>query len=77
MNGDPILAYHSAFDQKFLEKTLKAQLGYTVPHIWMDVAELLPAIFPKAETRGAASTTGPTSSNSKSVNGITPLPMPW
>ena len=26
MNGDPILAYHSAFDQKFLEKTLKAQL---------------------------------------------------
>ncbi|WBU39845.1 MULTISPECIES: 3'-5' exonuclease [Marinobacter] len=52
MNGDPILAYHSAFDQKFLEKTLKAQLGYTIPHVWMDVAELLPAIFPKAETKG-------------------------
>ncbi|WP_372964109.1 PolC-type DNA polymerase III [Marinobacter sp.] len=52
MNGDPILAYHSAFDQKFLEKTLKAQLGYTLPHVWMDVAELLPAFFPKAETNG-------------------------
>jgi len=52
MNGDPVLAYHSAFDQKFLEKTLKAQLGYTTPHIWMDVAELLPAFFPHAETRG-------------------------
>jgi len=52
MNGDPILAYHSSFDQKFLEKTLKAQLGYTVPHVWMDVAELLPAIFPKTETKG-------------------------
>ncbi len=52
MNGDPILAYHSAFDQKFLEKTLKAQLGYTLPHVWMDVAELLPAFFPKADTKG-------------------------
>src|SRR5690554_769137 len=52
MNGDPILAYHSAFDQKFLEKTLKAQLGYTSQHLWMDVAELLPAFFPHAETKG-------------------------
>jgi len=52
MNGDPILAYHSTFDQKFLEKTLKAQLGYTSQHLWMDVAELLPAFFPHAETKG-------------------------
>lgn len=52
MNGDPILAYHSAFDQKFLEKTLKAQLGYTASHLWMDVAEVLPAFFPHAETKG-------------------------
>lgn len=52
MNGDPILAYHSAFDQRFLEKTLKAQLGYTASHLWMDVAELLPAFFPKAEIKG-------------------------
>ncbi|MGO1461695.1 MAG: 3'-5' exonuclease [Marinobacter sp.] len=52
MNGDPVLAYHSAFDQKFLEKTLKAQLGYTRSHTWMDVAELLPALFPNAQTGG-------------------------
>ncbi|TNE75495.1 MAG: 3'-5' exonuclease [Gammaproteobacteria bacterium] len=52
MNGDPILAYHSAFDQKFLEKTLKAQLGYTQPHTWMDVADILPAFFPDAKTGG-------------------------
>lgn len=52
MNGDPILAYHSAFDQRFLEKTLKAELGYTASHLWMDVAELLPAFFPKAEPKG-------------------------
>ncbi|WP_273208608.1 PolC-type DNA polymerase III [Marinobacter subterrani] len=52
MNGDPILAYHSAFDQKFLEKTLRAQLGYTSNHTWMDVADLMPAFFPEANTGG-------------------------
>ncbi|WP_375193848.1 PolC-type DNA polymerase III [Marinobacter sp.] len=52
MNGDPILAYHSAFDQKFLEKTLRSQLGYNVPHTWMDVADLMPAFFPDARTGG-------------------------
>ncbi|MGO1502190.1 MAG: 3'-5' exonuclease [Marinobacter sp.] len=52
MNGDPVLAYHSAFDQKFLEKTLKAELGYTENHTWMDAADLLPAFFPNAHTGG-------------------------
>ncbi|GGY64777.1 3'-5' exonuclease [Marinobacter zhanjiangensis] len=48
MNGDPILAFHSAFDRKFLEKALRQQLGYTQTHQWLDVAELMPAFFPKA-----------------------------
>ncbi|WP_100640466.1 PolC-type DNA polymerase III [Marinobacter salexigens] len=52
MNGDPVLAYHSAFDQAFLEKTLKAQLGYTRNHTWMDVADMLPAFFPNTPTGG-------------------------
>ena len=52
MNGDPILAYNTAFDQKFLEKTLRAQLGYTLSHAWMDVADLMPAFFPNARTGG-------------------------
>lgn len=48
MNGDPILAFHSAFDRKFLEKALKEQLNYTRTHAWLDVAELMPAFFPHA-----------------------------
>lgn len=52
MNGDPVLAYHSAFDQKFLEKTLRSQLGYTQSHTWLDVADILPAFFPDAKTGG-------------------------
>jgi DNA polymerase-3 subunit epsilon len=51
MNGDPILAYHSAFDRKFLEKTLRNELGYKANHIWMDVAELLPALFSDIKRR--------------------------
>lgn len=52
MNGDPVLAYHSAFDQKFLEKTFKTELGYTRNHTWMDAADLLPALFPNSATGG-------------------------
>lgn len=52
MNGDPVLAYHSAFDQKFLEKTLKQVLGYHQGHTWIDVADMLPAFFPEAKTGG-------------------------
>ncbi|WP_242674468.1 3'-5' exonuclease [Marinobacter halodurans] len=48
MNGDPILAFHAAFDRRFLEKALKKQLGYTASHAWLDVAEILPALFPDA-----------------------------
>lgn len=48
MNGDPILAFHSAFDRKFLQKALRQQLGYTQNHEWLDVAELMPAFFTDA-----------------------------
>lgn len=52
MDGDPVLAYHSAFDQGFLERALRKTLGYTARHTWFDVAELMPAIFPDAKPRG-------------------------
>lgn len=52
MNGDPILAFHSDFDQKFLEKTLKQTLGYKEPHIWLDVADLMPAMLNEAPKGG-------------------------
>lgn len=52
MNGDPILAFHSAFDQTFLTKTLKHSLNYKQSHLWLDVAEIMPALFPDTETGG-------------------------
>ena len=48
INGDPILAFHANFDQRFLEKALKQRLGYNAPYAWLDVAEMLPALFPQA-----------------------------
>ncbi|MDX1757645.1 MAG: 3'-5' exonuclease [Marinobacter sp.] len=52
MNGDPILAYHAAFDKKFLEKALRQHLGYGQSHTWLDVAELMPALYPDAKPGG-------------------------
>ncbi|WP_165854818.1 PolC-type DNA polymerase III [Marinobacter sp. JSM 1782161] len=48
MDGDPVLAFHADFDRRFLERTLKTQLGYGASHTWLDVAEILPALFPGA-----------------------------
>lgn len=52
MDGDPVLAYHSAFDQGFLEKALRKTLGYTKSHTWFDVADLMPLFFPDAKPAG-------------------------
>lgn len=52
MDGDPVLAYHSAFDQGFLEKALRKTLGYNKSHTWFDVADLMPALFPEANPNG-------------------------
>lgn len=52
MDGDPVLAYHSAFDQGFLEKALRKNLGYSKSHTWFDVADLMPAFFPDAGLKG-------------------------
>jgi DNA polymerase III subunit epsilon len=54
MDGDPVIAYHSAFDQGFLEKALRKTLSYTRNHTWMDAAEILPAFFPKSRNCGAS-----------------------
>lgn len=46
MNGAPILAFRSDFDQRFLERALRQTLGYSRSHCWLDAAALMPALFP-------------------------------
>lgn len=45
--GDsPLLAFHAWFDQHMLCKALKEHLGYKSEHLWLDVADLAPMLFP-------------------------------
>ena len=47
--GDSIvLAFHAPFDQRMLSRALKQELGYSLKHIFLDVADLAPMLFPEA-----------------------------
>ncbi|WDY57679.1 3'-5' exonuclease [Pseudomonas sp. PSKL.D1] len=52
--GDsPLLAFHAAFDQRMLGRTLKESLGYRLLHPFLDVAELAPMLNPDTVLREA------------------------
>lgn len=43
-----ILAFHAPFDQRMLSRALKRELGYTLKHTFLDVADLAPMLMPEA-----------------------------
>ncbi|MHB0765552.1 3'-5' exonuclease [Stutzerimonas sp. NM35] len=50
--GDSIiLAFHAPFDQRMLARALKQELGYSLKHSFLDVADLAPMLFPEAPVR--------------------------
>lgn len=50
--GDSVvLAYHAPFDQRMLARALKHELGYSLKHRFLDVADLAPMLFPEAAIR--------------------------
>ncbi|MEN0106444.1 MAG: 3'-5' exonuclease [Pseudomonas sp.] len=52
--GDsPLLAFHAPFDQHMLSKALKADLGYSLQHRFLDVADLAPLLCPDVTLRQA------------------------
>lgn len=47
--GDsPCMAFHARFDRRVLERAIGMTLGRSLPRQWLDLAELGPAIDPKA-----------------------------
>lgn len=46
----PFIAFHAPFDKRMLERSLKTHLGLTHKYVWLDLADILPALFPAAET---------------------------
>lgn len=43
------IAFHAPFDQRMLERALKAHLGIRPTYTWLDMADILPALFPDAK----------------------------
>ena len=46
---DPLVAFRAEFDQTMLERALRSILGVPIRRRWIDLAFLLPALFPKNE----------------------------
>lgn len=51
LGKSPILAFKAGFDREFLMRAVKSSLGKRFDHAWLDLAELAPAVFPKATAR--------------------------
>ena len=47
----PLVAFRAEFDATMLERTLKSIVGFPLRRTWIDLAFLLPALFPGTECR--------------------------
>lgn len=47
LDGAPLFAFHVAFDETMLRKSCRKFLGFDFRHSWVDLAYLLPEIFPQ------------------------------
>ena len=43
----PLVAFHADFDRVFVTRAMRAALRATPDNVWLDLAELAPAIFPE------------------------------
>ncbi len=46
LDGAPLLAFHVTFDETMLRKACRKFLGIEFRHAWVDLANLLPELFP-------------------------------
>jgi DNA polymerase-3 subunit epsilon len=49
--GAPLVAYRAEFDRSMLDRALHEHLGIATQSLWIDLAELLPALYPSNECR--------------------------
>lgn len=42
----PLIAFHSAFDERLLQRVMRAELGRSLRGPWLDLAQLAPAVAP-------------------------------
>ena len=46
VGASPLIAFHSAFDERLLQRAMQATLGRVLPGPWLDLAQLAPAVAP-------------------------------
>jgi DNA polymerase-3 subunit epsilon len=49
----PLVAFHAPFDRRMLEREARRLLGVRMPHLWLDLAWLAPALYPEASLQRA------------------------
>jgi DNA polymerase-3 subunit epsilon len=47
LGKDPLIAFHVAFDNTMISKTIRKYLGFRFEHGWADLAHITPALFPE------------------------------
>jgi DNA polymerase-3 subunit epsilon len=47
LGKDPLIAFHVAFDNTMISKTLRKYLGFKFKHGWADLAHITPALYPE------------------------------
>lgn len=47
LGKDPLIAFHVAFDNTMISKTVRKYLGFRFDHPWADLAHITPALYPE------------------------------
>jgi DNA polymerase-3 subunit epsilon len=47
LGKDPLVAFHSGFDEAMISRALKTFLGFRFKHAWTDLAYISPALYPR------------------------------
>ncbi len=51
IGASPVLAFHAPFDQRMLSRALYDSLGYKLQHLFIDLADVAPLLYPDAGIR--------------------------
>jgi DNA polymerase-3 subunit epsilon len=51
LGKSPLVAFHAAFDETMIRRAMRSYLGHDFRHAWLDLAYLLPALWPERNLR--------------------------
>jgi len=47
LGKDPLVAFHVKFDETMIRRAMRQYLGISFRHLWLDLAYVMPALFPQ------------------------------